>query len=539
MLLGAGHEPAEQEAAERFVTAWERGDMAAMHGMLTAEARRGTPAARFANVYRADAATATLTAVRAGRPRGPEEGVVPVPVRARTRVWGTVRGTLRVPIQEEDGEMRVAWGRQMTFPGVRPGERLRRTTRLPTRADILAADGTRLAAGPDRTSEDPELAASIAGELGPLPPERRRGLRGLGVPNDAVVGLTGLERALDAKLMGLPGGELTAGERVLARAVPRPADPVRSTIQPAVQRAAVEALAGRLGGAVAVDPRNGAVVAAAGIGLSGLQPPGSTFKIITLAGALEEKLTTPRTKYPVETATTLEGVEVQNANGESCGGTLVNSFAHSCNSVFAPLGAKLGAEKLVETAEAFGFNQEPGIAGAATSMIPRAEEIGDDLAVGSTAIGQGRAQSTTLQMAVTAATIAARGRRPVPTLDAAAARRPRFVRAVDPAVTRRVARAMRAVVAEGTGKAAAIDGMKVAGKTGTAELRRTVPVPGEELPADDGPATADTTAWFAAYAPSREARVAVAVMLVEAGAGGETAAPAAKTLLQAGLRRRG
>ena len=103
---------------------------------------------------------------------------------------------------------------------------------------------------------------------------------------------------------------------------------------------------------------------------------------------------------------TIEGVDIQNANGEYCGGSLRNSFAHSCNSVFAPLGAKLGAEKLVETAEAFGFNQDPGSSGAARSTIPLPNEIGDDLAVGSSAIGQGKVLATPLQMALVGATSA-------------------------------------------------------------------------------------------------------------------------------------
>ena len=82
-------------------------------------------------------------------------------------------------------------------------------------------------------------------------------------------------------------------------------------------------------------------------------------------------------------------MKLENANGEYCGGTLAHAFAVSCNSVFAPLGAKLGATRLVAIAERFGFNQAPDIAGAATSSIPPPPEIGDDLAVGSSAIGQG------------------------------------------------------------------------------------------------------------------------------------------------------
>ena len=537
--VGARHTGGEQDAADRFARAWARGDLAAMHGMLTSSARAQTSADALARAYRTTAATATARQVVVGDARDPAGDEVVVPVRVRTRLFGTIRGSVRLPVREQDGEYRIAWAPHLTFPGVPAGERLERTVRLPSRAAILASDGTVLAQGPDRTSEDPDLAASIAGELGPIPAERATELRAAGVPDDAQVGLTGLERALDERLRGTPGGELRAGGRSLAVAAPRPAEPVRTSIDPDVQRAAVTALAGRLGGVVALDPVTGRVRAAAGIGLSGLQPPGSTFKIITLAAALEARKTRMAERFPVQTETLLEGVGLENANGESCGGTLVQSFAHSCNTVFAPLGAELGAERLVAAAERFGFNAEPPIQGAATSTIPAAEEIGDDLAVGSSAIGQGRLQASALQMAVVAGTIARGGVRPVPTLegDRAAAEGPR---AVPPEVNRQVARSMRAVVRYGTGTGAAIDGVGVAGKTGTAELRTTVaPEPGDTAiapaPADD---PTDTSAWFAAYAPFGKPRLAVGVLLVEAGAGGAVAAPAARMVLEAGLKDR-
>ena len=105
---------------------------------------------------------------------------------------------------------------------------------------------------------------------------------------------------------------------------------------------------------------------------------------------------------------------------------------------------------------------------------------------------------------------------------------------IPPAVARRVASYMRTVVTSGTGTAANLTGVKVAGKTGTAELRDTTPEPDPvtgELPVSDA---SDTNAWFAAFAPMRRPRLAVAVMLVGAGAGGATAAPAARTVLEAG-----
>ncbi len=534
VAVGAGHSGADRDTAESFARAWARGDYAAMHALITTADQRRTSLSAFTRAYAAAADTATVRRLRVGEVPGVRNGVVAVPVTVATRIFGTVREPVDLPVVDDDGEARVDWEPHLVFPGLRAGERLTRTTRLAPRGDLRAHDGTPIAAGPERTSPDPVLAQSIGGTVGPIPAERATLLRELGVPADADVGLTGLERALDVRLLGRPGGELLAGARVLARSAPERAAPVRTSIVPRVQRAAVEALGGRLGGIVALrtgGERAGEVLAASGIGFSGLQPPGSTFKVITLVGALEARMTSPRTQYPVETAATLEGVRLENANGESCGGDLVASFAHSCNSVFAPLGARLGAPRLVEAAERFGFNAPPGIPGAAASTIPAADDIGDDLALGSTAIGQGRVQATALQMAIVAATIAERGRRPLPSV---VAREPRGTRPVTrPEIARQVDRMMRAVVREGTGTSAAIPGVTVAGKTGTAELGNTT----DQEPEAGGAPPPETTAWFIAYAPARRPRVAVAVLLVEAGAGGDVAAPAARQVLAAALGR--
>jgi peptidoglycan glycosyltransferase len=542
LLAMTGGPPPEKVAAERFVAAWARGDYPAMHAELIESDRRALPVREFSQIYRRAAATATATAYRHGKVGNLHDGVVSVPMAVTTRVFGTVRANLRLTFSGAGAEMRINWARNFVFPGMAEGERLTRITSLPRRADILARDGTPLAQGPERASPIEDVASSIVGELGTPPPESLARLRELGYPPEATVGTSGLERVFEAKLAGTPGGQLRAGTRVLALTLPKPGEPVQSSIDPAVQREAVAAKGERLGGVAVVRPRTGEILALAGLAFSGLQPPGSTFKIVTLTGVLQAKLAGPGSTYPVETKTTIEGVDLENANGESCGGTLRSSFAHSCNSVFAPLGAKLGATKLVQTAEQFGFNKDPGIPGAATSVIPPASEIGDDLAVASSAIGQGRVQATALQMAWVAATIAGHGRRPQLTLERG--RPPQRTRVIDAGVAQTVGRLMEAVVREGTGTGAQISGVRVAGKTGTAELKSTsvpVCVPSPEPMAPPCPPAkpddpTDTDAWFAAFAPANNPRVAVGVLLVQSGAGGDTAAPVAKQVLVAGLK---
>src|SRR4051794_18771059 len=353
--------PSARDTVERFARGWDRGDFGAMRAQITADDQQRYTAAAFTRRYADTAATATATSVRTGAPEDTGDGRWRLPVTVQTRAFGPVSGVVRLDVVEDGDDRRIDWRPNLVFPGLAAGEALRRTTQLPERADLLARDGTPLAQGPERASPLGATALAIVGALGPIPASYKARAEQLGYPADAQVGISGLERTFEERLAGTPGGQLRAGARLLADRVPRKAAPVRTTIAPKVQAAAVTALAGRLGGIVALRPRTGEVLGAAGIGFSGLQPPGSTFKIITATGALADGVAKPTDTFPVQTSATLEGVELQNANGESCGGTFAQSFALSCNSVFAPLGAKLGAKKLVATAEAFGFNQPTGI----------------------------------------------------------------------------------------------------------------------------------------------------------------------------------
>lgn len=497
LLRSHAADSSRRDAATRFVRAWDRQDYTAMWRRLSTSSRRAHGLRGFTEAYRAAAKAAGISAVRTGPLGKTKGGAAPVRVVVTTRRFGTLRGVVRLPLEGSGKDAGVRWDASLRLPGLRHGEAVRfRHGDRPSRGKIFAGDDSPLDAD--------TLGASIAGTVGPP--------------------ATGLQRIYSERLAGAPSQRLLFGDREIRRIAAVPGQNLHTTIRPALQRTAAAALGNRLGGIAVIRPRNGAVLALAGIAVSAPQPPGSTFKIITLSTALQKGIASPSSSYPVRTFAVLSGTKLRNASNESCGGTLTNAFAVSCNSVFAPLGAKLGAKTLVASARRFGFGETPKIPAIKPSTIADAKDLRDDLAVGAAAIGQERDLATPLEMATVGATIGAGGVRA----------RPHLAR-TDPVVRRRVvsekvAHQVRAmmlqVVRSGTGTAAALPGVEVAGKTGTAELRPT---------ADGTPDPKNTDAWFVAFAPATDPQVAVAVMLVGAGQGGASAAPIARKVLAAAL----
>jgi cell division protein FtsI/penicillin-binding protein 2 len=313
---------------------------------------------------------------------------------------------------------------------------------------------------------------------------------------------------------------------------------VKTTIDPELQEAAVSALAGRSGGVAVLDARNGDVRALAGQAYSAPQPPGSTFKMITTTAALEKGIVALDDEFEITNGVNVGGRFLNNANGEYCGGTFRQAFAESCNADFAPLGPEIGNDELVEAAESFGFNSPPTLyaprivreAELPESSIPT--EIGEEIDLGVSAIGQGEVLATPLQMASVAQTIGNDGVREPTSIVANRKLRPQAkpVRVMSKKIAGELTELMTGVVTEGTGTAGAIPEAQVAGKTGTAELG---PKPGQE---DSENPVQIKDAWFAAFAPADGAKLAVGVLLIEAeAAGGEVAAPAAAQVLSTGL----
>ena len=536
----------EKDAAGRFAEAWAAKGFKAMYAELNDASRARVNLKEFETAYREAQETATVREIEAGSvgdAQSTDAGkVVPVGMSIQTVSFGTVEDDLEVPYA--DGG--IEWDESLVFPGLRSGEELAAEVELAERAPILARDGTPLAEGPAEQREHPfgSAAIDVTGEVGEAPEEEWPELARHGFSPETPVGISGLELAFNARLAGKPGGKLLAvskdgsSVRTLAEGKPQMGAPVKTTIDPDLQEVAVSALAGRAGGVAVLDAKRGDVRALAGQAFSAPQPPGSTFKIVTTTAALEAGEVSLDDEFEITNGVNVGGRFLNNANGEYCGGSFREAFAESCNAVFAPLGPAVGNDKLVETAERYGFNSPPTL--YAPQIVREVDpeeptiptEIGEEIDLGVSAIGQGEVLATPLEMANVAQAVGNDGVRMPTSVVANKKLRPDAepVRVMSPKISNELTELMIGVVNEGTGTAADISEAQVAGKTGTAELG---PKPGEEE--SENPVQIKD-AWFSAFAPAEKAKLAVGVLLIEAeAAGGEVAAPIAAEVLAAGL----
>jgi penicillin-binding protein A len=348
---------------------------------------------------------------------------------------------------------------------------------------------------------------------------------------------------------------------------------VTLTLNAAAQQAAYSGLAGKTGAVVAIEPKTGRVLALAtrpsydpndlaghdlkkvsaawqqlnkdaskpmaNRAIKELYPPGSTFKLVTAAAALSSGKYTPETKVhsPAELPLPQTTVPLVNENGQNCGGsdnaTLTIALRYSCNTAFGTIGLDLKADALREQAAKFGFGERqlPEL-GAAASQFPADP---NEPQTAQSAIGQFDVRATPLQMAMVAAGIANKGDVMKPylvqnvktaDLKTVSETKPESLhQAVTPEVAAQLTQMMVDVVENGTGKPGRISGVQVAGKTGTAQTSKDRP----------------PFAWFTAFAPANDPKIAVAVLIEDANiarndiAGGTLAAPIAKKVMEAVL----
>lgn len=333
-----------------------------------------------------------------------------------------------------------------------------------------------------------------------------------------------------------------------------PGDDLVLTLNTTLQKVATDVLGTNRGAIVAMDPKTGAVLAMASNprynpaliskqfrrlradksspllnrATQGLYPPGSVFKIITASAALKAGTTSMNKVYDGPGVLRVYGGKVTNYSDEEFGTMdLERAFAVSCNTIFAQVGLELGGPRLVRTAQDFGLGR--WVPFSVPTYSSRIEEPADKLDLAWTAVGQGRTLVTPLQMALAGAAIANGGVINEPYLvDEIRDYRGVVVRKtspvtwqtpVDAATASKVKRLMIGVVEDGTGRRAQIDGVTIAGKTGTAE------------PSDKK----RTHAWFVGFAPAEDPKVVVSVLVEHGGVGGQAAAPLAQQVMQTAL----
>jgi penicillin-binding protein A len=333
------------------------------------------------------------------------------------------------------------------------------------------------------------------------------------------------------------------------------------------QRAAMAGLAGHRGAVVAIEPSTGRIVAMASTpgydpntvaqnfaklnqpsrgspllnrSTQGLYAPGSTFKVVTAVAALESGKFTPDTLIDGKgQCITVQTVPLCNAGGESAGVvSLSQALTFSYNTVFAQVGQQVGEQRLYATMDRFGFFLDPPLDYPTDEMAPsglyshgRLLPRNAPVDIGRVAIGQERLLSTPVQMATVAATIANGGVRMRTSLvDRAVSpsgspvfttKPEQITRVMSPTTANEMRDMMRRVVEEGTGTAANVGGLNVAGKTGTAETG----------------VSGLNTAWFIAFAPADAPKIAIAAIVERTPEfGGTIAAPIAARVIEAYLR---
>jgi peptidoglycan glycosyltransferase len=428
--------------------------------------------------------------------------------------------------------------------------RLDADTRNPRRADIasgrgsiVASDGTPLALTRSGKRVYPlgTVTAHVIGYASP-----RYGTAGLEDAFDRVLTASSADTGVGPEISSLLSGGRTA---------PRGAEVV-TTLDLNVQRALAAALGQRARAAgIVMDPRTGAVLALAATPVfdpntldrnwktliadpasplldrstTGLYPPGSTFKIVTAGDALAAGLVTPATTFVDTGGLTVGNFIVRNDQNEVTGTqNLTGAFALSSNVDFASIALKIGPDRWFEDAARWGFGQAVNFdLPVARDRLPPRDEVSPSV-LAQLGFGQASLLVTPMRMALVAATIADGGRTPRPFVvrsiagnETHLATQPEQLAApLDADTARQVRDLMIAVVQHGTGTGAALPGVTVAGKTGTA----TNP---------HGPAHA----WFVAFAPAEAPRVVVAVIVENAGYGAAVAVPIVRDVLRVALAR--
>jgi len=370
-------------------------------------------------------------------------------------------------------------------------------------------------------------------------------------------GRAGLEKSRNDDLVGKENEFASIFSQLESRK--REGNDLVTTVDPDAQRTAIQALGGRPGSVVAIEPSSGAVRVMANVpdfnpndvpehfpelnraegsplfnrATQGRYPPGSTMKVVTAAAALDSGKFNPNSVLDGSSPKTIGGVPLSNFGGTSYGPTdLTNALTHSINTVWAQVGEKLGKKTMADYMERFGFNREPPLDYPSEQMTPsgvfdknRLIQPTQAVDIGRVAIGQERLQVTPLQMAMVASAVANDGKLMRPHLtdrivrkDGRVKRRIEsdlFSRVISKEASDQLGVMMSNVVKEGSGTAGALEGIEVAGKTGTAERG------------------ADNQAWFIAFAPVDKPKMAIAVTVEHTtGQGGTVAAPIAKQVLQ-------